>query len=84
MKQYVTVYELIRKLAEYPADKYVEFRVWVNKEEQLNVYEQEFKNDDYIGFDASEIDMKFDVNLSKSEKTLIIEMDADDVERKEE
>jgi len=84
MKQYVTVYELIQKLAEYPADKYVEFRVWVNKEEQLSVYEQEFKNDDYIGFDASEIDMKFDVNLSKSEKTLIIEMDADDVERKEE
>ena len=75
MKQYVTVYDMIQKLATFPADKYIEFHVWVRRE-QIKLYEKEWENNDYVRFDAEEIDFKFDIDWNASKTGIEIEMDA--------
>lgn len=79
MKQYVTVYDLIQKLSIYPANTYVEFYIWV-PHTQIEIYKKEYEKDDYIRFDAEQIDFKFDVNLNDSKTAIIIEMDAEEKE----
>lgn len=78
MKQYVTVYDMIQKLAEFPADKYIEFRVWVHND-QLKAYTEEWIKDDYTRFDADQVDLKCDVAPSESGQMIVIEMDASDL-----
>lgn len=83
MKQYVTVYDMIQKLATFPADKYIEFHVWVTHE-QIKAYEKEWEKDDYVRFDAEEIDFKFDFDLNESKTAIDISMDATELEVKKE
>lgn len=86
MKKNVTVYDLIQKLTQFPADKYVEFYTWVGHE-QIKKYEKGWERDDYVRFEADEIDFEFDVGWNNSKTAIIIEMEAnmlEDAERKEE
>ena len=81
MKKYISVYKMIQKLAEFDPDTYIEVRLWVHKD-QMQSYEKEWETDDYIRFDAEEIDYKNDVYYSSSERMVIMEFDADDVRKK--
>ncbi len=62
MAEYVTVYELIQKLAEYPADKYVEFELLATPDQLKDAEEdQKLANHEYALLAVDELDLEHDV-----------------------
>ena len=84
MKKPMTVYDLISALAQYPADKFVEFYVWATKD-QIKTYVEDVTDDDYVKFTAWEIDADSDIHYNDPSARnsyhckVIIEMDVDDL-----
>ena len=77
MKKYMTVYDMIKTLAKFPADMCIEFRVWATKD-QINTYVDDVKDDDHVMFMAQQMD-DADIHFNNPKNLVIIEMDVDDL-----